>query len=352
MAHLIDVDAYNNSTGTEWSYGKRLFLDSNNILYCAFRNLNDELEIKRSYDGGQSWQHIVTHSLAEVSADKRDALYIGKKNGKICVIADWWGNSQWDDHWYSRIFWDDGNSEILDFYRLYSEHITIGGLCFLDNGDVGLISKYNFNGYAGNERTFILFDDGTASKETSNGIGYNGILHSYDEDLCLWSANGTNGYWFFYLRELNSLAFVNLGSYDDDRIQSWFKVIKISNNLAYFVAHEKDPDDGKYKVNLYKFEFDSSALTKIDTIVDTASVGDQPIIFGNYDMAKDGESNLYIMYVKPSPYDYLFMRKFDFSSQTLEAEQQITDFEVRLPQIVSSLPNSNRIFYTYIRKDS
>ena len=348
MAYLIDVDAYNNSTGTEWSYGRRLFLDSNNILYCAFRNLNDELEIKRSYDGGQSWQHIVTHSLAEVSADKRDALYIGKKNGKICVIADWWHQDN-ENRIYTRIFYDDGTGEVYDLGHNGWGTEDEAGLCFLDDGSVGvgILQRTYLQGK-------IWFEDLVSPDINSPGYDANPILHSYDEDLCLFSVDQQSEsevYFAFFLKDLNQQKSIDFGN-KSDRIQSWFKVIKVSNNLSYFIAHEKDPDDGKYKVNLYKFEFDSSTLTKIDTVVDTASVGDQPIIFGNYDMAKDGESNLYIMYVKPSPYDYLFMRKFDFSSQTLEAEQQITDFEVRLPQIVSSLPNSNRIFYTYIRKDS
>jgi len=355
MAYLVDVDSYNNTDATSKSFGKRLYLDSNGTLYCVFRNLNDELEIKKSYDGGQSWYPVASRSLSDVYVERRDLLCIGKRNDKICVVL---GN-YWRIHYeygnynvYIKCFYEDGSNENVWLGCVYEAHPDAEGFCIFNDGKIGLCI-YREAGTA-HGATCVIHEDGCTPDIGASGTDYNSVLHSYDEDLCLYSAedhtDGSNLVRLaFYQKEVNQQQAIDFGS-RYDRIQSWFKIVKISNNLSYFIAHEKDQDDDKYKVNLYKFEFDSATLTKIATVVDTTNVGEQPILGGHYDIAKDGYGNVYIMYVKYPPNDYLFLRKFDTFTETLEDEQQLTDFKVRTPQMVSSLPNSKYIYYTYTRK--
>jgi len=356
MAYLVDVDSYNYIDASFRSFGKRLYLDSNGTLYCVFRNLNDELEIRKSYDGGQSWYSVASRSLSDVDAEKKDLLYIGKRNDKICVVFDFWNVDIGDGNYdvYVKCFYEDGTEESLNLGSMYHAEPAYGH-CILDNGKIGLCIYYGLR-YNGSWRlyTCIKFEDGNTPDIGVSETDYNSTLHSYDEDLCLYSAEDhTDGsnlvHLAFYQKEIDQQQAIDFGS-RYDRIQSWFKIVKISNNLSYFIAHEKDQDDDKYKVNLYKFEFDSATLTKVATVVDTTNVGEQPILGGHYDIAKDGYGNVYIMYVKYPPNDYLFLRKFDTFTETLEDEQQLTDFKVRTPQMVSSLPNSKYIYYTYTRK--
>lgn len=338
MAYLVDVDVFN-ITPQQKCYGRRLYLDSNGVLYCAFRNLNDEIELKKSYDGGQSWQHLASVDISSVPTEKKDLLFIDKKN-QVFVAYNFRKESIMAG---CSVLYEDN---IVQNWLELGHYIEDSNGCILED-KIGYITNYNSAGNVG-----VQGEDFDSASFFTGWNLYDRFLHSYSEDSVLISwryDDAPNNLYLGIYQKGNNVKKYLYWENSSDRIQSYFRLIKISDLLYYFVAHEKDPADSKYKVNLYKWDFENNVISLVDTVVDTTNTDVQPIIQGNYAIAKDGYNNVYIMYVKELPDDYLFVRKFDFATKTLESEQQLTDFKVRLPQMVSSLPNSNKIYYTYQR---
>lgn len=358
MAYLIDVDAkVPLATGHPYSLGKRICISNTGVLFKAFLNLDGDIEIHRSLNQGQNWEQIaiVEHGNAEIYngfciETNYDGSEVGisylKGNNVMGAVFDV-NNRQW-----IVLDVDSGkDGYIPNIY--YNELENDFGLEYRENANY----RYYFKLYYLKSETYCdcfevyanEFPGGTFFAKSSNkkvfACWFNTMNYNYTPYLIIGVGEIGFGSRFLQLSRSGSPILTSLRIVNDN----------FYSNIAYLLKYGSKTGDGSIKnLHLTKVDYKSNSnlqiLNNYDITPEVSSDSDEQIVLGHFDMGIDGAGNIYILYVKSIPNNYLFMRTFDTQTETLSDEIQLTDFKVLAPSILTaSLPNSNKIYYTYIR---